>query len=610
VGRHAGVAEPLRGVASRVDRDDWRWGRSCWSPTPCCRRDIGNPQAAARRALKLDAIAEQHEQQPEWSDAAYIRLHGGHMLYDDNPVIVAGRCARTPEGLRMLVEIAETLQAPVNDRPFRFRMNFPTRHPLYGGGNIAEADVVLGLEVSDFWNATHAQTPVNRTGMEVRATTKPGAKLVTISSSDLLSKSNYQDFGAYAEVDLAISGDAEASLPALIEACKRLITSERKQAFSARGAKLAEAAKRAAQETLDQAAWGWDASPITTARLSAEIWNAIKHDDWSLVSDVVFLSYWPTRLWDFGKHYQYIGGQGAYGIGYGAPAAVGAALANKKHGRLTVNIQCDGDLNYAPGVLWTAAHHRIPLLTIMHNNRAYHQERMYVQDMAARAERGIDRADIGTAITDPNINYAMMAKAYGVYSDGPIENPATWARPFVARSTSSSAASRARRRADAAPLKRNSLRCSRKTASGDGDEEVLRVRRGCVRHCRPCRGRRASARRRQRGKRQAPVREGRMLRVPRLRRAGRKRRRPPRRHRDERAVVHSVYPPSVRRHAGVHDEGRVRPGTGGHLCLRQRTPGGETVEGHSAVEQRAREVVKACLAEAPKARRRAPPFRT
>jgi thiamine pyrophosphate-dependent acetolactate synthase large subunit-like protein len=48
---------------------------------------------------------------------------------------------------------------------------------------------------------------------------------------------------------------------------------------------------------------------------------------------------------------------------------------------------------------------------------------MYVQDMAARAERGIDRADIGTAITDPNIDYAMMAKAYGVYSAGPIENP-------------------------------------------------------------------------------------------------------------------------------------------------------------------------------------------
>ncbi len=80
------------------------------------------------------------------------------------------------------------------------------------------------------------------------------------------------------------------------------------------------------------------------------------------------------KLWDFKQHYQYLGEHGAYGIGYGAPAAVGAALANRKHGRLTVNIQCDGDFNYAPGVLWTAAHHRIPLLTIMHNNRAYHRK--------------------------------------------------------------------------------------------------------------------------------------------------------------------------------------------------------------------------------------------
>ena len=138
---------------------------------------------------------------------------------------------------------------------------------------------------------------------------------------------------------------------------------------------------------------------------------------------MTFFSYWPPRLWDFTKYHQYIGGHGAYGVGYQAPAAVGAALANRKHGRISVNIQCDGDLNYAPGVLWTAAHHKIPLLTIMHNNRAYHQELMYVQDMATRAQRGIDRAQIGTAITDPNIDYATMAKAYGMYGAGPISDP-------------------------------------------------------------------------------------------------------------------------------------------------------------------------------------------
>ena len=79
-------------------------------------------------------------------------------------------------------------------------------------------------------------------------------------------------------------------------------------------------------------------------------------------------------------------------MGYGAPAAVGAALANKKYGRLSINIQTDGDLNYAPGVLWTAAHHRIPLLTIMHNNRGYHAEVMFVEQQASLHNRGADRA--------------------------------------------------------------------------------------------------------------------------------------------------------------------------------------------------------------------------
>jgi Thiamine pyrophosphate enzyme, C-terminal TPP binding domain len=71
----------------------------------------------------------------------------------------------------------------------------------------------------------------------------------------------------------------------------------------------------------------------------------------------------------------------------------------------------------------TAAHHRIPLLTIMHNNRAYHQEMMYLQDMANRAQRRPDQAQIGTAMTNPNIDYALLAKAYGMYSAGPIDNP-------------------------------------------------------------------------------------------------------------------------------------------------------------------------------------------
>jgi len=339
----------------------------------------------------------------------------------ENPVIVAGRATRDAEGMRLLQELAETVQAPIQDR--RMRMTIPYRHPLYNSGNIRTADLVLGLEVPDFWYTTHSQTPLNRMGMQTESIVKPGTKLATITCSDLFGRSNYQDFGRYADVDMAIAADAQATLPSLIEACKKLITSDRKSAMQERGKKLADAWKRNRDRDFDQAATGWDASPVTTARMAAEIWNVIKDEDWSMVSDLTFVSWWPQRLWDMEKYHHFIGGHGAYGIGYGAPAAVGAALANKKHGRISVNIQCDGDLNYAPGVLWTAAHHSIPLLSIMHNNRGYHQERMFLQDMASRAMRGPENTHIGVALDNPNINYATMAKAYGMASWGPIENP-------------------------------------------------------------------------------------------------------------------------------------------------------------------------------------------
>jgi benzoylformate decarboxylase/acetolactate synthase-1/2/3 large subunit len=149
----------------------------------------------------------------------------------------------------------------------------------------------------------------------------------------------------------------------------------------------------------------------------------VKNEDWSLVSWDRMMSAWPTRLWNFSKYYQFIGTHGGSGMGYGLPAAVGAALANKKHGRLTINIQPDGDLCYAPGVLWTAAHHQIPLLNIMHNNRAYHEERMYIALLGAKYDRSPEKSDIGTALKGPNIDYASVAKGFGLYAEGPIENP-------------------------------------------------------------------------------------------------------------------------------------------------------------------------------------------
>ncbi|MEQ1948775.1 MAG: thiamine pyrophosphate-dependent enzyme [Bryobacteraceae bacterium] len=365
---------------------------------------------------------------PPQGDSGAVAEAAKLLVNAENPVIVTGRVARTPKGIQLLVELAETLQARVQDQ--RLRMNFPSAHPLYGNPGVlpttvplADADVILALEVQDYWGSTHKQTPLNRFGMESSPTTKPGAKVITVSAIELNHKSNYQDFGRYIEADLSITGDAEATLPALIEACKKLITSDRKRALEERGKKIAAMNQQARERNRELAALAWDASPISTARMCAELWAQVKNEDWSLVSFDRMVSSWPTRLWNFSKYYQYIGAQGGAGIGYGAPAAVGAALANKKHGRLSINIQTDGDLNYQPGVMWTAAHHQIPMLNIMHNNRSYHEERMYVALLGAKFNRGIDRSDIGTALIGPNIDYASIARGYGLYAEGPISDP-------------------------------------------------------------------------------------------------------------------------------------------------------------------------------------------
>ena len=120
--------------------------------------------------------------------------------------------ARTPAGMRALVELAETLQAPVVDQGGR--MNFPTRHPLNQIATararlIADADVILGLELADFWGTVSTVPRSARAHVAVRSrrpTRSSSASRPAICSS----KRNYQDFQRYPEVDLAMAADARS----------------------------------------------------------------------------------------------------------------------------------------------------------------------------------------------------------------------------------------------------------------------------------------------------------------------------------------------------------------------------------------------------------------
>ncbi len=348
---------------------------------------------------------------PPQGDPAAVREAARMLVAAQNPLIQIAKMGRTPKAWDLLIELSEALQAPVDVMGYSSWQKFPSWHPMYGnGGRGYTPDVTLGLEVTDM-------------SAPARAARANGRKTISITSEYLFQGSNIHDFGRYSDVDLAIAADAEATLPALIEEIRKQTTPERKSAIEARGSRVAAAHKEAQLNAIRDARYGWDASPVSVPRIIAELGDQIAKDDWAIVSGHQFTGDWQRRLLNHDKPYRYNGDCGGFGIGYDTPASVGGALAHKKAGRLSVAIVGDGDLNFSPGVIWTAAHHKIPLLFVVHNNRAYHAEVMIIQRMAGVRGRGNENAHVGNVITDPNINYAQMAKAYGMYSEGPIDNP-------------------------------------------------------------------------------------------------------------------------------------------------------------------------------------------
>jgi thiamine pyrophosphate-dependent acetolactate synthase large subunit-like protein len=361
-------------------------------------------------------------------ESGAVREAARLLVNAERPVIVADRAVNTQNGINLLVQLAELLQAPMVRQ--RGRLNFPTTHYLGRPASVIEqADVIIGLELTDYWATVNKFIDNNAEGVgTISSAIKPGTMLISIGALQLMTKSNYQEFQRFQSVDVPIAGDVEATLPSLIEAVKLALTAERKNVIAQRGDAIRKDHEKGRDNVKQAAAIAWDASPISTARLCMEIYAQIKDLDWSLVPSSGDVSGWPLRLWAMDKHYHWTGTSGGYGVGWGAPASVGGALANRDAGRFSVAIQSDGDLMYAPGALWTAARHKIPLLSVMHNNRGYHQEVMHVQRLSNFRNRvantGNDLGPIGTSIMNPDIEYHKLAESMGWWARGPITDPA------------------------------------------------------------------------------------------------------------------------------------------------------------------------------------------
>src|SRR5262249_34463500 len=280
---------------------------------------------------------------PPQADSGAIAEVAKLLVNAEAPLIVVDRMARTSAGMARLVELAEILQCAVMDR--FGRTNFPSRHPLNQtfrrNAVVAQADVILAIEMNDHWAALNAfHDRIVRTTQPLY---KPGTKIISLGLRDMYLKANYQDFGRFSDIDMSVAGEGEASLPALTEAVKKLIDAGRKSAFEARGKRYASARLAPVGQAKAGATIGLESTPISTGPMCAEVYARSREEDWPLVGNTIG-STWPMRLWNIDRAHRWNGGSGGAGVGYNAPASLGAALANKRHGRLTVTFNGDGDL--------------------------------------------------------------------------------------------------------------------------------------------------------------------------------------------------------------------------------------------------------------------------
>ena len=152
----------------------------------------------------------------------------------------------------------------------------------------------------------------------------------------------------------------------------------------------------------------FDNDPISVPRLIHEVWEAVKDKPY-VVANRNYRS-WYEGIWKFKGCNQYLGNNAGGGVGYGPGGVVGSALAARDMGRFTVCIMGDGDFSMNPAALWSAAHYKIPVLIVLHNNNSFGNDEEHQSKLAKYRGRPPENAWIGQAMRDPIIDFAKVAR--------------------------------------------------------------------------------------------------------------------------------------------------------------------------------------------------------
>jgi acetolactate synthase-1/2/3 large subunit len=346
-------------------------------------------------------------------DPAALRRLAELLVAAERPVVVAGYAGRDPEAFGRLVELAELLPAGVVDTGWR--LNFPNRHPLNVTGSeaIQHADLVFFVDVKDMGKPTQT---LDRTTREVRTQISDGAKVVDLGFNDLGVSAWSHDFAQLHETDLQVTADTSVALPLLLDLCRDLDGGRDRDSWRRQ---LEELHARTWASWREQADRDAGLSPVSTARLAREVWEVAKDYDWVLAAGTA--SDWAPRVWNFDRPYRHPGR--SLGTATQIGISLGVALAYKGSGKLVVDLQPDGDLMFDLGALWIAAYHKLPMLAVMFNNRAYYNDWEHQGRLARQRGTPVERAYIGMEIDKPAPDFAAVARALGWHGEGPIDDP-------------------------------------------------------------------------------------------------------------------------------------------------------------------------------------------
>jgi thiamine pyrophosphate-dependent acetolactate synthase large subunit-like protein len=327
------------------------------------------------------------------------------------PVILAGRVGRSEAAWATRIRLAEALEALVIT-DLKTAASFPTSHRLHGAPAgtflsprsievLHQADVVLSLDWVDLAGTLKTVWGAN----EIKS------KVVQISVDQYVHNGWSMDHQGLPPVDLNLMSEPDPATVALLDAIERL-----------GGAKQpAWPGLRAGQS---DPVFPGDAPPdrstITVPLLAAALRESVAGVDTCLIRGPLS---WAGHLWPIEHPLDYLGIDGGGGIGSGPGIAIGAALALQGTGRLPIMITGDGDLMMAVSALWTGVHYRIPLLIIVANNQSFFNDELHQERMARQRGRLIANKWIGQRIADPDIDFAMAARAQGAVGIGPVREP-------------------------------------------------------------------------------------------------------------------------------------------------------------------------------------------